>query len=571
VAGMSFDFDGFGIGTVLYNGRLAVPVNQRPYAWTETEVKELFQDLYEALDRDDEDYFLGTIVLVQAGREIPTIADGQQRLATSSILLARIRDRQHALGRKGRAETVDKDFLRRFDDKSEENVPRLQLNVEDHDFFANHILAAPFDDRPPPPLPDTLRPSNEKLKDASDAAVKFIDNLLAGHRDDTQSDILLKWTDFIREKAAAVVITVSDEVGAFRMFETMNDRGLKASQADILKNYLFMKSGSRLAEAQAKWNIIVGAVETIGGDPNERLVTFLRHFWILSHGPTKGSELAAAIKKEITGATKAMSFLASASEAVRVYVGLWSAKDPVWADHRPGTRLSIGTIAEHLQVEQIRPLLFAIVRNFDPVEAEKALRLCVSWSVRFLIFGGRGGMLDQQYSLRAQEVGLGLIEKARELRERMKDYVPTDEEFQTAFETARVSRARLARYYLRALEKTAKGEREAEFVPNEEVQDVTLDHVLPLSPGDDWNIRDEEAEAVQKLLGNMVLMRASDNRDVGNKSFAEKVQAYARSGYFTTKMVADEIKWGIDEIKTRQITLAELAVMTWHTSFGDDQ
>jgi len=55
------------------------------------------------------------------------------------------------------------------------------------------------------------------------------------------------------------------------------------------------------------------------------------------------------------------------------------------------------------------------------------------------------------------------------------------------------------------------------------------------------------------------------------RSFADKRRAYARSGYFTTKMVADEIKWGIDEIKTRQITLAELAVMTWHTSFGDDQ
>src|SRR5690606_36915447 len=148
------------------------------------------------------------------------------------------------------------------------------------------------------------------------------------------------------------------------------------------------------------------------------------------HGPTKGSELAAGIKKEITGATKALAFLTSASNAVREYVGLWSAKDPVWADHRPGTRSSIGTIAEHLQVEQIRPLLFAIVRHFEPVEAEKVLRLCVSWSVRFLIYGGRGGMLDQQYSLRAQEVGTGVITKARDLRARMEDYVPTDVEFQ---------------------------------------------------------------------------------------------------------------------------------------------
>ena len=570
MAGLSFNFDGKGIGTVLYDSRLAVPVNQRPYAWRDTEAKALFQDIAEAIERDDEDYFLGTIVLVQAGREMPTIADGQQRLATSSILLARIRDRQHALGRTGRADTIDKDFLRRFDDKSEESVPRLQLNVEDHDFFANYILSAPFDERSPPPLGDALRPSNEKLKKVSNAAEQFINDLLAGHREDAQSDILLKWTDFLRKSAAAVVITVSDEVGAFRMFETMNDRGLKASQADILKNYLFMKAGSRISEAQARWNTIIGSVETIGGDSNERLVTYLRHLWILTHGPTKGSELAAGIKKEITGATKAMGFLTNASNAVREYVGLWSTKDPIWADHRPGTRSSIGTIAEHLQVEQIRPLLFAIVRHFEPGEAEKALRLCVSWSVRFLIYGGRGGMLDQQYSLRAQEVGTGVITKARDLRARMDDYVPTDVEFQAAFATARVSRPRFARYYLRALEKTLKGENHPEFVPNEDVRDVTLDHVLPLNPNDDWNVNDEEAEAVQKLIGNMVLIRSSDNRDLANKGFAQKRTRYAQSGYFTTKMVADEADWGMDEIKKRQASLAATAVKTWNASFGDE-
>jgi hypothetical protein len=147
--------------------------------------------------------------------------------------------------------------------------------------------------------------------------------------------------------------------------------------------------------------------------------------------------------------------------------------------------------------------------------------------------------------------------------------VPIDAEFQTAFETARVSRPRLARYYLRALEKTAKGEREAEFVPNEEFQDVTLDHILPLNPGHEWNVGDEEAEAVQKLLGNMVLVRASENRDLGNKSFSKKRVTYAASGYFTTRMVADEKTWGRDQVKRRQGALAELAVKTWHTSFGD--
>lgn len=56
MAGLSFDFDGKGIGTVLYDARLAVPVNQRPYAWRDTEAKALFQDIAEAIERDDEDW-----------------------------------------------------------------------------------------------------------------------------------------------------------------------------------------------------------------------------------------------------------------------------------------------------------------------------------------------------------------------------------------------------------------------------------------------------------------------------------------------------------------------------------
>jgi len=55
----------------------------------------------------------------------------------------------------------------------------------------------------------------------------------------------------------------------------------------------------------------------------------------------------------------------------------------------------------HLRVQQIRPLMFAVSRHFSNTEADKAFRLFVSWSVRFLIYGGRGGMLDTQYSLRA--------------------------------------------------------------------------------------------------------------------------------------------------------------------------
>jgi uncharacterized protein with ParB-like and HNH nuclease domain len=84
------EFSSSGIGELLRRGRLRVPPNQRAYAWDEKYVLALLQDFSGAIKDPDEDYFLGTIVLTGAKGEVPEVSDGQQRLATTTIILARI-------------------------------------------------------------------------------------------------------------------------------------------------------------------------------------------------------------------------------------------------------------------------------------------------------------------------------------------------------------------------------------------------------------------------------------------------------------------------------------------------
>jgi uncharacterized protein with ParB-like and HNH nuclease domain len=91
-------FEPLGIGNLIRRSRHIVPPNQRSYAWEERNVRELLQDLNGGMSRQlaagiVPEYFLGTIVLVEGkdGRP-PHISDGQQRLATTSIVLARMRD-----------------------------------------------------------------------------------------------------------------------------------------------------------------------------------------------------------------------------------------------------------------------------------------------------------------------------------------------------------------------------------------------------------------------------------------------------------------------------------------------
>src|SRR4051794_21037532 len=115
-----------GLGHALEDNRLAVPIYQRSYAWKDEHVKDLFQDFGRAI-RDDSEYFLGTIVTTPAPSERPEIIDGQQRLATTTILLAAIRDNCLKSGDKEGGEIIEKKYLMSREFATREPDPHLRL------------------------------------------------------------------------------------------------------------------------------------------------------------------------------------------------------------------------------------------------------------------------------------------------------------------------------------------------------------------------------------------------------------------------------------------------------------
>ena len=271
--GLKYEFVTMGIGDLLKQGRLEVPPNQRSYAWEDRHVLTLFQDLNEAISTGNDDYFLGTIVLVKSPNSLPIISDGQQRIATVTFLLCRIRDTLVKINREGSAQSLDTDFLRNIDRNTEEIVPRLKLNIEDNEFFVQRILLAPQN-----AAYDTaqriqpVRTSNKRILRASDLATEFLTDVLGTVPVPSHAQHLLRWVEFIEKSANVAVVTVLDEAAAFRMFETLNDRGLRASQADILKNYFLSRASQRVHDAWGLWNLITSAIETLDEDDNERLV-----------------------------------------------------------------------------------------------------------------------------------------------------------------------------------------------------------------------------------------------------------------------------------------------------------
>ena len=99
-----------GIAKLIKDGNLTVPPNQREYSWKDEHITDLYQDLAKAIADDEPDYFLGSVVVAKTNGSFQ-VFDGQQRLATTVILLAAIRNYYLASKDPERANIIESDYL----------------------------------------------------------------------------------------------------------------------------------------------------------------------------------------------------------------------------------------------------------------------------------------------------------------------------------------------------------------------------------------------------------------------------------------------------------------------------
>ena len=112
------------LGGALRNGPLRVPKFQREYSWVPTRVRKLFDDIHNAMVKRQGSYFLGTVVLTPGSP--PCVVDGQQRLATTTIFLAAVRDAFLDMKKEKDAKSVEEDFLLKYDRAEKEQVCALR-------------------------------------------------------------------------------------------------------------------------------------------------------------------------------------------------------------------------------------------------------------------------------------------------------------------------------------------------------------------------------------------------------------------------------------------------------------
>ena len=515
----------------------------------------MFRDFAKAITDGDRSYFLGTIVTIPRSPETLEVIDGQQRLATTAIFLAQIRN--HLVGSEPLiAESITNDFLTVIDREKRARVTKLQLNLDDNEFFRAAITESP-------PKGEVHRASHARIQDAFREAARQIKTVVGAYDPKDHGDVLNQWLQFIEHGAQVILLMVPSDINAYKMFETLNDRGLKTSQSDLVKNYLFGQSDRRLAEAQQKWALLRGTLETL--DEDDITVTFLRHALISMGGYLREPEVYEVVQRRAKGEQQTIALLSSLEALAINYVAIFNPEHEKWNTYPDAMRRAI-QILNLFNIRPFRPLMLAVASRFAETDGARAFEVFVAWGVRLLIASStRSGSVEHPLADAAKLVSDGEITTTKDLQGRLSTMIPNDQKFARAFEVATVSKASLARYYLRALERTAKGESEPYFLPTNDRETINLEHVLPRNPDlGSWDAFSEEAAQLNtRRLGNLALLLAKKNTNLGSESFDIKRAVYAASPYVLTSQIATVDDWNEDAIANRQEHLAQLALGTW--------
>jgi len=538
-----------------------VPPFQRDYSWSEEEWDDLWYDIL-ALN-GELSHYMGYLVLQQKDTDRYIIIDGQQRLATFSIIALAVIKNIDDLIQKGveqddnnqRKSELWNRFLGYRDPVSLISSSKLFLNRNNNDFYQIYVLQLRE-----PPRGSRLKPSEKLL---SEALQYFYKKIKSHFGDNVCGAELAKFLDVIIAKNLVfTTIYVSDETNAYKVFETLNARGVKLSTSDLLKNYLF-------SIASQRGDVLLEHIERQWLRINQTLVSidfpiFLRHFWNSRYSVVRKTELFKEIKKKIITPEDAKQLLENLDECAAIYVAFSNPSNEIWNEEQ---RKSIVEL-ELFNVTQCYPLLLSGYFRLNEREFIKLLKICSVISFRYNVIGDLNpNKLEEEYSRTAVKIYKGELKTPNEIFNEIKSIYIEDEKFINDFSNKMLNSTRykkLIRYILFSIENQIASS-DYYF----EDAKVTIEHILPKNPTQDWEayFSYEDREYFMYRLGNFTLLEVEKNSECDNKSYNVKKQIYQSSNFQISNKLSIYDDWSPNTLRDRQRKLAKIASSIWKISY----
>ncbi|MFE5836673.1 DUF4268 domain-containing protein [Arthrobacter sp. NPDC056493] len=540
-----------------------IPLYQRVYSWGKKQLDQLWSDVVElerALADDPKaSHFIGSLVLASSpdfgaiGVNKFLVVDGQQRLTTLTLLLAALRDHLGETGNTDRASGIDAQYL---------------VNVFDS---GKPLKVLPTQTDRPAYMAVLNRSPQAGGEDGIGEAYRFFRSKIASAEDpDNPSDLQLLEAAVVRG-LALVVVTAEPSDNAHRIFESLNNTGLRLTQSDLLKNYLFMRLGERADSVYE--NVWLPLEKKLDSENLELL------FWLdLAQRDERAKQ-----SDTYVGQQRRLEKLKTADEIETEVVRIAKLGDvlatiltPAGEKHaeirRRLNRIKAwGSTTAYPVVMQI--LARRAAGTAADEEVVRALTYLESYFVRRIVIGRATANLNRTL-LQAvgaisdvDRIDIGL----REYLSRGRKHFATDQQIREAAETVAFywqGRGAQKKLILQWLEEAYRPKEIVELDPKH----LTIEHVLPQTMTDSVRTTfaqafsmgadiDYEHERVVHTLGNLTL--SGYNSELSNKPFEVKRELLAKSGVSMNQAIAAHASWGVNEINVRSAELAEKIIELW--------
>ncbi len=559
----SFDSRSKTVGQLLGNSEerlTAIPPFQRSYSWEKTHILTFAADILDFHRTKNTDmgqrYFLGPVV-VEEEKDRVILLDGQQRLATATILFSVIRDlaRKYNPAQTNVGNDLARDVQRDYIEKERVGFA-LELNVLDKEFFRRIIQEENKATSLLPALRShTLIQNARKLLET--AVEEELTNRKLGNADAVAYLKVLKNT--LANRVTVASITVGSEDDASMIFETLNDRGLRLSVPDLLLNHLMTKASDDLQRKSIReaWNEIT---QQLGQGDIDR---FLRHMWLSKYGDVKSQGLFREIKDHIhDNRVSPLEFAESCQSEAESYMAILECDPQVIP---LDAREDLKALVHSLGVQSALPLLLAGLRHLNQDDFSKMVRSALRLYVRHgLAANLNPGELETAYYESARTIRASAADATKPsgthwhaAKAKLKAIDPTDEKVVTGAQDLELQ-GTAAHYILRQLaNKLQDGKDEIE------ISKATIEHVFPRNPSPEWK-NPAEMQPLVYCLGNLTLLGSRLNKESKNAPYEKKVPKYRESKIkMSNEIPANHKEWNKTEICKRSANLGQLFPGIW--------
>ena len=550
--------------TIIGNGKsYQVPIYQRDFSWKENEWEDLWDDIEEI--PNDKTHYLGYLVLQRPDENVEEylIIDGQQRITTLSLLALAVckllkdwaEERVETENNLIRYEEERKRYIGNFSLSRLATDPKLKLNRNNNDFYRTYLLNLRRH-----VAMSKLKPSQRLLQQAFDY---FYEQLSKKFKDNKSGAELSEFLEKIVGTGLVFsIIEVKSELDAFKVFETLNARGVKLSTADLLKNYLFSKAAKlselELEESETLWQGISDSLQS------NNLTVFIRHYWNSRYNLERESTLFKGIRKHIKDAEQSFALLKSLENNVIFYAGFSNPFDEIW---QKGEQIQL-KVLRYLGVTTCYSLMLSALQFLPREDFENLLKEIVAISFRYNISDRNPNEAERVFSNAAILVSKGDLKTVRDIALQLKTLYVPDDDFTQLFSTEKINfrqKKELIKYILVKMENQLSGK-------ENQIEDATstIEHILPQKPAQVWDDSfppDIQTDYINRI-GNYTLLEASINYKLSNEmTFDEKLEFYKTSNFTMTKEHLHFTEWSPETLQQHQQKMAKWAKGIWKSNY----